>query len=1051
MVVWRCVLLVLLAIAASGAAEPGLMGYWPFDGDLTDASRHGHDAKAAKAQFAAGQQGQSLDPQTRGVEVADHVDLRLAPGLTIDTWAYFDRRPSGCEVLVTKDKEYLLRVDPPHEGGMFSFFVYLAGWEPRVHGPVPEPGRWYHLVATWDGVRTALTVNGETSSTNRPGTAAGTKNPLQIGLGAARMDDVRLLNPALARSRELTAIADQVPATQRTDRKDFFAASRASWVTTSGGAIAGREPDVQARLSGSAAVVQPALNVDLTGTRWISADVDAPGATVAHLLYQTDQGTGVVVVPVWPRGRTMLADMSGETAWAGRLKLLALAFPDGRERTVKLGGVWIGNRPLGSPYLYFRNLSPGRAALRAGREETVLATVRNLGATASAISAKIEAPAGVELLDGAARQLGELDYEGVQMASWRIRAPQPGTYTVRVRLEAPGAVPAEQALPLTITPALNLPRADYVPPPKPVKTDLLTLMHYCPLWKEGTHYGWGKIEPWPERRPAIGWYDEGTPEVADWHIKYALEHGVQGFIYCWYRANYEPKISLHIGHALEDGMLHARYLNQFKFTIMWENGCACGVKDRADLMNNVFPYWMRNYFKNPSYVKIDNKPLLYIWVPSIVSRNLGDEAQVKAAFDEMRAACRKEGFDGLYIVGCVADANRATLERMAREGWDASSAYGVSGPTTVPPGRDPEGVAVIDHRTTLLGQETTWKAKKAVGALPDIPTIMMGWDPRPWHGDRTTSYQGPARPEHYREACRRARQLIEATPGHGLDRRVVVFDNWNEFGEGHYLEPNSGFGFSFLDAIREVFSKDTGPHQDITPEDVGLPMPERRYLKRRELLGGLPDRPRKVVDHVIGWWRFDDVDEQVSPDSSATGLHGLKTGVVTAPGRRGRALLCQGGDVSVAAHKLLWPQEGLSLELWARTDVPKQSDRWMINTVGASTTGYRLGLSDGHLSFQIPKTEWSHYLSAPAPLPLGRWVHIVATYDNRTMRLYQDGQLVASRERGGAVRASNSNLCLGSYGTGHPRAFFQGLIDEVRLLDRALSADEVAARAKAGD
>ncbi len=68
-----------------------------------------------------------------------------------------------------------------------------------------------------------------------------------------------------------------------------------------------------------------------------------------------------------------------------------------------------------------------------------------------------------------------------------------------------------------IEPLPNLPTMNYVPKPQPAKTDYINLMHYCALWKEGTHYGWQKIEPWPNNRPAIGWYDEGTPEVADWH------------------------------------------------------------------------------------------------------------------------------------------------------------------------------------------------------------------------------------------------------------------------------------------------------------------------------------------------------------------------------------------------------------------------------------------------------------------------------------------------------------------------------------------------------
>ena len=32
-------------------------------------------------------------------------------------------------------------------------------------------------------------------------------------------------------------------------------------------------------------------------------------------------------------------------------------------------------------------------------------------------------------------------------------------------------------------------------------------------------------------------------------------------------------------------------------------------------MDNVLPFWIENYFTHPSYLKIDGKPVLYIWVP----------------------------------------------------------------------------------------------------------------------------------------------------------------------------------------------------------------------------------------------------------------------------------------------------------------------------------------------------------------------------------------------------------------------------------------------------
>jgi len=572
-------------------------------------------------------------------------------------------------------------------------------------------------------------------------------------------------------------------------------------------------------------------------------------------------------------------------------------------------------------------------------------------------------------------------------------------------------------------------------------------MHYCPLWKEGTHYGWEKIEPWPNRKPAIGWYDEGTPEVADWHIKMALEHGIQGFIYCWYRADFSPEIHEHIGHATHDGLLKARYVDRFNFTIMWENGCAKGVKSHDDMMQNVLPYWMRHFFKHPSYLKVDNKPVLFVWRPERVAGEVGGSEGVKRMFDEMREACRKEGFDGLWIIGCVGGADEALLKRMAREGWDASSAYGISGPVTEKPGRDPDGAATLPYGPWLAGQKQTWLGKRAIGALPDIVDVMMGWDPRPWHGPRTTSYTAGANPEAFKAACREAKAIVDATPGNGLDKRLVVFDNWNEFGEGHYLEPCSGYGFGFLDAIREVFCDGPKEHLDITPEDVGLETPDRVYRKRREFLSALP-KERQVVGNLLAWWSFDKGNDDFALDSSRCNFHGVKDHFEAAEGVRGQGFRCKGGTVSLAGDPLFFPRTGITIELWAKTDRAGQTDRYFINTVQASDTGYRLGFAGGKVSFQVPVTAWSHSLTCQEPLPPGKWAHIAATYDNETMRLYVDGQLKGELKRGGAIRPSAGKLVLGNYMGGHATAWFDGVMDEVRLYDRALSAEEIREHAR---
>jgi hypothetical protein len=76
-----------------------------------------------------------------------------------------------------------------------------------------------------------------------------------------------------------------------------------------------------------------------------------------------------------------------------------------------------------------------------------------------------------------------------------------------------------------------------------------------------------------------------------------------------------------------------------------------------------------------------------------------------------------------------------------------------------------------------------------------------------------------------------------------------------------------------------------------------------------------------------------------------------------------------------------------------------------------------------------------------APLELGLWQHVAYVLDAAGSRLYVDGAVVGE----GPAPATNRTPILGFIGSmdGY-RNLFQGALDELRLYDRALTADEVA-------
>ena len=78
-----------------------------------------------------------------------------------------------------------------------------------------------------------------------------------------------------------------------------------------------------------------------------------------------------------------------------------------------------------------------------------------------------------------------------------------------------------------------------------------------------------------------------------------------------------------------------------------------------------------------------------------------------------------------------------------------------------------------------------------------------------------------------------------------------------------------------------------------------------------------------------------------------------------------------------------------------------------------------------------------------AQLALNAWTHLATTYDGATQRFYVNGTQVASRAQTGALATATGPLRIG--GNGVWGEYFRGLIDDVRIYNRALGAAEVQA------
>jgi hypothetical protein len=121
----------------------------------------------------------------------------------------------------------------------------------------------------------------------------------------------------------------------------------------------------------------------------------------------------------------------------------------------------------------------------------------------------------------------------------------------------------------------------------------------------------------------------------------------------------------------------------------------------------------------------------------------------------------------------------------------------------------------------------------------------------------------------------------------------------------------------------------------------------------------------------------------------------------------------------------------------------------------ATTTGYRAIINQAQDSYsfwfggnqlQLRRYDISSLtLSVPGP-PINQWSYVVAVMEsNQRTKIYVNGAEVGSKTFGsGSVYNSPQIICIGAEVCG-VQNFFQGLIDEVRIYNRALSPDEIKA------
>ena len=219
---------------------------------------------------------------------------------------------------------------------------------------------------------------------------------------------------------------------------------------------------------------------------------------------------------------------------------------------------------------------------------------------------------------------------------------------------------------------------------------------------------------------------------------------------------------------------------------------------------------------------------------------------------------------------------------------------------------------------------------------------------------------------------------------------------------------------------------------------------------------------------LVGYWSFNEGTGTTTMDYSGNNNKGTLTGMASPstpasgwnPGRLGKALSFDGVNQyvkiphSTSTLNIGGTASSYTVTAWFKTTTSGGVRDIVAKNDGTSIYPFSLyKLTTNELEFLMYDGGAAPKSTSPATINDGKWHFAAGVRDVGTdkLYLYLDGNLVDSdTDTTGSAMANTDNITIGNGGNSYIGEDWNGLIDEVRIYNRALSAGEVSALYQSG-
>jgi uncharacterized membrane protein len=298
---------------------------------------------------------------------------------------------------------------------------------------------------------------------------------------------------------------------------------------------------------------------------------------------------------------------------------------------------------------------------------------------------------------------------------------------------------------------------------------------------------------------------------------------------------------------------------------------------------------------------------------------------------------------------------------------------------------------------------------------------------------------------------------VDPCPGGGGIGRTGAFTLRPGAGETDRI---AGYRFGLTDPPTGYVAAGTGSvaTAQVTPPEDG---PMDLYVKAVDRAGN--EGPRHVYHFWVGpgtppkgQWRLNGIGTAPVVDDSANNHDGtVNRGPVTWKlGRHGDALAFDGtaaGHVSTTNGPTVQTNRSFAVSAWVKLDRLDGTHRTAVSQDGSVLGGF-------YLQYDGASRNWKFVMTAAdasgaarraavsrSPAVAGRWTHLVGVHDagTRQIQLYVDGVAGTAASHTTAWNATGTvQLGRARIESGHSN-FWLGSVDDVRIYDRTLAAEEI--------